>query len=68
MKFLQENLEKINKNLPSTTYIPILSKFHRNNMILNIAEEETRLFITNTKAPYLIYVEVFQPLELEIAI
>jgi len=28
-------------------------------MVLNIAEEESRLFITAEKAPYLICIEVF---------
>jgi hypothetical protein len=37
-------------------------------MILNIAEQESRLFITAEKAPYLICVEVFQPQELELYI
>ena len=37
-------------------------------MILNIVEEETRLFITAEKAPYLIYIEAFQPQELELQI
>jgi phosphatidylinositol 4-kinase len=59
MKFLHESLQKVNKNLPATAYIPILSKLHRNNMVLNIVEQESRLFITAEKAPYLICVEVF---------
>ena len=49
----------MNKNLPATCYIPILSKFHRNYMALNIVEKESRLFITAEKAPFLICVEVF---------
>jgi hypothetical protein len=49
----------MNKNLPATAYIPFLSGFHRNKMILNIAELESRLFITAEKAPFLICVEVF---------
>lgn len=66
MKFLHESLAKINKNLPATAYVPILSKLHRNYMALNIAEQESRLFITAEKAPFLICVEVFQPQELEL--
>ena len=61
MYFLLENLKKINKTLPATIYIPFLSKFQRNYMVLQIAEFESRLFITAEKAPYLICVEVFQP-------
>jgi len=37
-------------------------------MVLQIAEIESRLFITAEKAPYLICVEVFQPQELELII
>lgn len=61
LKFLQDSLQKINKNLPATCYVPILSKFQRNYMALNIVEKESRLFITAEKAPFLICVEVFQP-------
>ena len=68
MKYLQESLQKINKNLPATVYIPFLSKLHRNHIVLNICEQESRLFITAEKAPFLICVEVFQPQELEIYI
>lgn len=46
-------------------YVPLLSKLHRNYMILNIAELESRLFVTAEKAPYLICIEVFQPQEIE---
>lgn len=49
----------MNENLPATCYIPILSKSQRNFMVLNIAEAESRLFITAEKAPYLICLEVF---------
>ena len=37
-------------------------------MVLNIIIDETRLFITAEKAPYLIYIEAFQPQELELHI
>jgi hypothetical protein len=37
-------------------------------MVLNIVYEEIRLFITATKAPFLILIEVFQPQELELHI
>ena len=46
MEFLQESLQNINKCLPATVYVPILSKSQRNYMVLNIAEKESRLFIT----------------------
>ena len=37
-------------------------------MVLNIAVEESRLFITAEKAPFLINIETFQPQELELHI
>jgi phosphatidylinositol 4-kinase len=59
-KFLSDNLQKMNKSLPATTYMPILSStFQRNFMVLNIAYPESRLFITAEKAPFLICIEVF---------
>lgn len=67
-KFLSDNLQKMNKSLPATTYTPILSNFQRNYMVLNIAHQESRLFITAEKAPFLICIEVFQPQELELYI
>jgi len=67
-KFLSGNLQKINKSLPAATYVPILSNFQRNYMVLNVAHQESRLFITAEKAPFLICVEVFQPQELELYI
>ena len=68
MKYLHEQLQKINKNLPAMAYVPLLSKLHRNYMVLNIAEQESRLFVTAEKAPYLICIEVFQPQELDLHI
>jgi len=37
-------------------------------MVLSVAQDESRLFITAEKAPFLICVEVFQPLELELVV
>ena len=68
MTFLQKALIDINKNLPAATYLPILQKSLRNYSVLNILEKESRLFITAEKAPYLICIEVFQPLELELEV
>ena len=59
MEFLQNSLRKINENLPATCYVPLLSNFHRNFMILRIAEKESRLFITAEKAPFLLCIETF---------
>ena len=59
MQYLYQSLQTMNKNLPATCYLPILNKYQRNYMILNIVEKESRLFITAEKAPFLICIEVF---------
>lgn len=68
MKFLHNSLKKMNQNLPALSYLPVLSKNQRNYMILKIAEQESRLFITAEKAPFLICIEAFQPQELQLEI
>lgn len=59
MEFLYQSFGQMNKNLPATCYLPVFNKSQRNYMVLRIAEQESRLFITAEKAPYLICIEVF---------
>lgn len=68
MKFLHNSLRKMNQNLPALCYLPLLSRNQRNFIVLRIAEMESRLFITAEKAPFLICLEVFQPMELQLEI
>lgn len=49
----------MNNSLPAACYMPIQNKDQRNYMVLKICEEESRLFITAEKAPFLICLEVF---------
>jgi len=63
---LKSNLEMINANLPSIVYVPFVHNSYRNYTVLNIAVEESRLFLTKQRAPYLVCVEVFRPEELKI--
>ena len=58
-EFLIKSLQRMNVNLPATAYIPIISKFQRNYMILNICEEESKMIVTAEKVPYLMCIEVF---------
>jgi hypothetical protein len=67
-KFLKDQMHKLNKSLPATAYIPILTGAQRNFMVLRVVPDECRLFITATKAPYLVNIEVFQPQELNLFI
>lgn len=59
MGFLKRHLQLINDNLPAACYLPIMAKDCRNYMVLKVVPDESRLFITATKAPYLICIEVF---------
>jgi hypothetical protein len=56
-------LNTINKNLPSAVYVPFVNSQMRNHMVLNIVVEETRMFLTKERAPFLICLEVFRPEE-----
>ena len=59
-----DGLAEVNKKLPSSVYIPFVNKAWRNYCVLNIAESESRLFLTKTKAPYLVCIEVYRPEEI----
>jgi hypothetical protein len=60
---LQRCLEELNQKLPSTVYVPLSKLALRRSAVLHIPPSEARVFKTNTKAPYLIIVEVFDPYE-----
>ena len=57
---LQNELNKINKLLPSNIYIPFLSETIRNYIIVHIPVTETRIFRTKNRAPYMLTVEVIR--------
>ena len=58
----------MNQNLPAACYMPILKESQRNFMILNIAEQESRMFVTAEHIPYMVCIEVFQPQEIHMLI
>lgn len=58
----------INKKLPSVVYVPFVNEGTRNNLVLNICIEETRMFLTKERAPFLICLEVCRPEELTLEI
>lgn len=64
MQSLKEGLDKINKFLPSAVYIPFVSESLRNYAVLNIVTSESRLFLTKTRAPFMICLELFRPDEI----
>ena len=58
---LLKGLRKINNGLPASVYIPFVNM--RNFCVLNIEVSETKLFITNHRAPYMVAFEVWRPAE-----
>ena len=61
---LKEGLRQINRNLPSNVYIPFVNNAWRNYAVLNICEEESKLFFTKSRAPFLICLEIYRPEEI----
>jgi hypothetical protein len=61
---LRGELTKLNEKLPANIYIPFVTDRIINYVVLKISIKETKVFVTKDKAPYLIAVEVFDPLEI----
>ena len=64
LEILKKQLSKLNASLPSNVYIPFVNEQIRSYIVLNIPVKETKVFVTKDKAPYLIAVELFDPLEI----
>ena len=60
---LFDGLQRINMHLPANVYIPFVTSSMRNYVVLHIKVMEAKVFVTKTKAPYLIVIEVFRPEE-----
>mmetsp|Transcript_32431 Transcript_32431/g.42870 ORF Transcript_32431/g.42870 Transcript_32431/m.42870 type:complete len:201 (+) Transcript_32431:448-1050(+) len=60
---LIEGLRSINEGLPSSVYIPFVNHSWRNYTVLNICENESKLFLTKNRAPYLVCLEIYRPEE-----
>lgn len=60
LSILHQELNDINKLLPSNIYIPFLSETIRNYIIVHIPISETRIFRTKNRAPYMLTVEVIR--------
>ncbi len=72
---LQRELRQLNLKLPATVYVPFVTGTDlilinhmleniRNYIVLYIPPKEAKVFVTKTKAPYLIAMELFDPLEI----
>lgn len=60
---LQKELSKVNQMLPACAYIPFSDPKLRESFVLHIPINEAKVFTTKERAPYLICIEVFQPLK-----
>jgi len=56
-KTLLNELNKLNKNLPSNTYIPFLKESIRNYIVCHIPISEARIYKTKNRSPYMITLE-----------
>ena len=63
MEALQTGLKTINEGLPADVYIPFITQSTRNHAVLGIFAEESRIFVTRQRAPYMICVELYRPEE-----
>lgn len=64
--FLTRRLCEINQKLPAQVYIPFVNKSMRNYAVLNIVVDEAKIFQTKERAPLLLCIEVFRPVEMTI--
>jgi hypothetical protein len=64
LETLRTQLGKLNKKLPATVYIPFINARLRNSIVLHVPPLEGKIFITKGKTPYLVALEVFDPLEI----
>jgi phosphatidylinositol 4-kinase len=63
---VKHKLCELNKKLPAQVYIPFVSKSMRNYAVLNIIAEEAIVFKTKERAPILLTIEVYRPIEMTI--
>ena len=64
LETLKKELGKLNRKLPANVYIPFVNGRLRNSIVLHIPPSEVKIFITKGKAPYLLALEIFDPLEI----
>lgn len=54
----------MNRKLPAQVYIPFVNKSMRNYAVLHIAVEEAKIFQTKERAPLLLCIEAYRPIEM----
>jgi hypothetical protein len=60
MSWLRTEIDKVNRQLPSNTYIPFLKSSIRNYVVCHIPITELRIFRTKSRAPFLLTIEVIR--------
>lgn len=50
--------------MPAAVYIPFLAESMRNYAVLSIVADESKIFKTKERAPIMLTLEVFRPIEL----
>lgn len=66
LEYLHHKLKEINKQLPAAVYLPFVHASKRNYAVLHIAADESRIFKTKERAPLLLCIEVYRPIELSL--
>ena len=64
MGYLRDRLKEVNKQLPAAVYLPFVSDSMRNYAVLHIVADEARIFKTKERAPVMISIECYRPVEL----
>ena len=49
--------------IPAAVYLPFVSLGLRNYCVLNIQVDETKLFVTKSRAPFMVCLELYKPEE-----
>jgi len=63
LESLKLRLSEVNSSLPSGAYLPFSKKDLRECAVLWLRVSESKVFATKERAPYLVYIEVFNPAE-----
>lgn len=62
--FLKQALCDVNTRLPAQVYIPFVNKSMRTHAVLHIAVDEAKIFQTKERAPLLLCIEAYRPIEM----
>ena len=66
LQYLRDKLKEVNQQLPASVYLPFVSDSMRNYVVLNIVIDEARIFKTKERAPVMLCIECYRPVELSL--